>query len=258
MARNKKKKNRRDEIEYLKSVGANIHAKSEGPQKKHWSVHDIKSIQPFTDHQKEFFHSYLQGSHVLAYGSAGTGKSFLALYLGLRDVIDRAMPQDRMIIVRSAVPSRDIGHLPGTIDEKMAVYEDLYMDICCELFNRPATYGNMKESGLIQFIPTSFVRGTTWDNAIIVIDEVQNMTWHEINSVMTRLGSNSRVIITGDYKQDDLVTRRNDVSGIARLIRTADRMAEFSNIIFTTDDIIRSAFVKSWIIATEKNEKGVN
>jgi len=252
--RSKKKKNRREEIDYLKAIGANIAAKTEGPQKKRWSVHDIKSIQPFTNHQQDFFQSYLQGSNVVAYGSAGTGKSFLALYLGLRDVIDRDMPQDHMVIVRSAVPSKEIGHLPGTVDEKMAVYESPYVDICSELFRRPSTYNDMKEAELIQFTPTSFVRGTTWNNALVVVDEVQNMTWHEINSVMTRLGSNSRVIITGDYNQNDLVNKRNETSGIARLVRTADRMTEFSNIIFTTDDIVRSEFVKSWIIASEQTE----
>jgi phosphate starvation-inducible PhoH-like protein len=252
--KSKKKQNRRDEIESLRAIGANMMAKQEGPQKKTWSIHDLKSIQPITNTQKDFFTGYLQNSNINAYGSAGTGKTFLGLFLGLRDVIDKNMPQDQLIIVRSAVASRDVGHLPGDIDEKMAVFETPYIDICSELFRKPSTYGNMKEAGLIKFMPTSFIRGTTWDNSIILVDESQNMSWHEISSIMTRVGSNSKVILAGDYKQDDLYNKRNESSGIMRLINTTERMSEFVNINFKVEDIVRSDFVKSWIMASEYTE----
>lgn len=256
MARNRnKKKTRREDSDFLRTVSCNMQAMAEGPKPMRWSIHDIKQIQPMTENQKEFFHSYFQGDNIVAYGSAGTGKSFLGLFLGLRDVVDKKAPQDKMIIVRSAVPSREVGHLPGDLNEKMAVYETPYSDICAELFGKAGTYENMKERGVIEFLSTSYVRGSTWDNTVVVIDESQNLTWHEINSVMTRLGQNSRVIFTGDIKQSDLNRRKSDVSGMTRLIQTADRMKEFSTIQFTTDDIVRSEIVKSWIIAAEQTEE---
>lgn len=256
MARNRsKKKIRKQDTDFLRTVSSNMQAMVEGPQRKSWTVHDIQAIQPMTETQKEFFHTYFQNSNIVAYGSAGTGKTFLAMYLALRDVIDKTTPQNRVIIVRSAVPSREVGHLPGDLDEKMAVYENPYRDICHELFNRSMTYDNMKAAGVIEFISTSYVRGSTWDNAIVLIDESQNMTWHEINSVMTRLGTDSRVIFTGDLVQTDLNRRKSDVTGMARLIRTAERMNEFATIRFTVDDIVRSEIVKSWIIAAEQTEE---
>ena len=256
-SRNKKKnrkEHRKENVEYLNTVSANMAAMREGPQKKTWSTHDIKQIQPMTETQKDFFHAYLQDSNIIAYGSAGTGKTFLALYLALRDIIDPDMPQQKLIIVRSAVPSREIGHLPGTTDEKMAEYETPYYSICAELFKRGSTYTDMKEAGLIEFKSTSFIRGETWDNCIVVVDEVQNLSWHENDSIVTRMGTNSRVIFTGDTKQSDLNHRKSDTTGMLRLIRTTERMKEFSSVKFTSDDIVRSKLVKSWIIASEATE----
>lgn len=255
MARKRSKHLRREDFEMLNSISVNMAAMSEGPQKKKWSVHDIKPIQPITETQRDFFHSYLQNSNIVAHGSAGTGKSFLAMYLGLRDIVDPQTPQTKLMIVRSAVPSREVGHLPGDLDEKMAVYETPYGDICSELFGRKSTYDDMKKAGLITFLSTSFVRGTTWDNCIVIVDEAQNMTWHEINSVMTRMGSNSRIIFTGDLVQTDLNHRKSDITGMSRLIRTAERMDEFCTHKFTTKDIVRSELVKSWIIASEATEE---
>ena len=207
------RKNRRDRQfkQEVKAIAFNEKTKREGPTKKKWSLHDMVHIQPLTEVQDEFFHCYYQGSNIAGYGSAGTGKSFLAMYLGLKDVIDKDCPQKKLIIVRSAVASRDLGHLPGTIEEKTEIYELPYNDICTELFRKSATYKNMKEAGLIEFLPTSFVRGTTWDDAIIILDESQNMTFHEISSVLTRVGRNTRVIMIGDVAQNDL-TKKNDQS----------------------------------------------
>ena len=229
----------------------NIHAMNEGPRKKHWSIHDLKAIQPLTPMQEDMFHAWYEDDlNVCAHGSAGTGKTFLALFLAMSDVLERNC--QKVIIVRSAVPTREIGHLPGTAEEKMAVYEQPYRDILHELFGRASTYDDMKDAGLVEFMPTSFIRGLTWDNAIVLVDEGENMTFHEIDSVMTRLGENSRVIFTGDMIQTDLDKRKNDVSGMLDFMNVIKEMSCFEDIRFTVEDVVRGPFVKSWIRASER------
>jgi phosphate starvation-inducible protein PhoH len=227
-------------------------AQVEGPQrKKKWSKHDIKPIRPITENQKSMCVQFYQGDHIAAIGSAGTGKSFLGCFLGISDVVDNTKEQDKMIIVRSAVQSRDVGFMPGTLEEKNSYYEMPYRDIFAELFGRGATYDDMKEAGLVNFMTTSFIRGVTWDNAVIVIDEAQNMTWEEINTIMTRVGKNSRIIVCGDVKQNDLLKKKSEVTGITKMFEVLKRMNDFAVIEFTRDDIVRSEFVKQWIIAVE-------
>lgn len=248
-ARNKRdKRAKRAELLLLKN---DLDARSHGPHKKKWSKHDIRSIKPLTDNQHDMFRAYFQGSHICAHGSPGTGKTYLALFLALCDILDGNKPQNHLILVRSAVATRDVGFLPGTLEEKMALYEMPYRDIFADLFGRSTTYDDMKDQNLVRFMTTSFIRGLTWDNAIIVVDEGQNMTWHEINSVLTRVGINSRIIFTGDLAQTDLTKSPRDQSGMERFVRTVRNMAEFASIEFTKDDIVRSDFVRSWIIATE-------
>lgn len=239
----------------FKIVEQQFMAQSEGPQrKKKWTKHDIKSVQPLTINQKNMFVQYYQGDQICAYGSAGTGKSFIGCYLGIGDVLDPSKDQQRLIIVRSAVQARDVGFMPGTLEEKNAYYEAPYEDILTELFGRKATYADMKEAGLITFLTTSFIRGVTWDNAVIIVDEIQNMAAQELHTVMTRVGQNSRVILCGDFKQNDLLKNSRDQSGMGSLIKIVNHMKCFSTIEFTRDDIVRSDFVKQWIIASEMAE----
>lgn len=219
-------------------------------KKKKWTEHDIESIRPLTPAQEEMFHAFYQGQHICAHGSAGTGKTFLALYLAIKEVIVKNNGIDRIIIVRSPVQLREIGHMPGDLEDKISFYETPYKDILAELCHRSSTFDDMKDAGLIQFMPTTFIRGLTWDNAIVIVDEGQNMTFHEINSIMTRLGAHSRIIFTGDLPQSDL-TRRNDNSGMGHFMRICEDMKSFDSIHFTVHDIVRSEFVKSWIVASE-------
>ncbi len=223
-------------------------------KKKSWSIHDFKAITPLNEPQREMFESYLQGQHIIADGSAGTGKTFAALYLAINDVLSPHTETKRIIIVRSAVASRNVGHLPGTLEEKMEVYESPYKDMMAQLSknNNPNTYDNMKDAGLIQFMITSYIRGITWDDAVIIIDEVQNLNFHELNSVITRVGDESKLIIVGDQIQTDLYRSGNDVSGMDKFLRIASNMDEFDEIRFTKHDIIRSSFVKAWICALEE------
>lgn len=221
--------------------------------KKTWTQHDMKLIQPRNDNQASMFKAFYDGLNVCAKGSAGTGKTFLAMVLAMNAVLDPQCPQKRVIIVRSVVPTRDIGFLPGTAEEKVAVYEQPYKDIMQELFRRSSTYDDMKAAKIVEFIPTSFIRGVTWDDAVVIVDEVQNMTDMEIHSVMTRVGENTRVILAGDTRQNDLAGKRtSEQSGLDVFLKIIETMDVFQTINYTHHDIVRSDFVREWIIARDK------
>lgn len=216
---------------------------------------DLKTFDPLTDNQRKFFDLYKKQEYFVAlHGVAGTGKTFIALYKALEEVLEKDNPFSKIIIVRSAVQSRDIGHLPGDIDEKMEIYRQPYVQICDTLFGRKDAYQRLEEQGHIEFISTSFIRGMSFDDAIIIVDEMQNLTFEEIDTVMTRVGYRSKIIWCGDYRQTDLNKRKNDVSGILKFLDIAMHMKAFSKIEFTIDDIVRSSLVKDYILAKTKFE----
>lgn len=212
----------------------------------------LKRVSALTENQHKTFQSYESDKQLLLIGSPGTGKTYLSIYLGMDDIMEKKL-YDKMIIVRSIVSSRDIGFLPGSNKEKSKVYEAPYYSIFSELFGRGDAYEYLKEKGIVEFMNTSFVRGITLDNAVVIVDEVQNLTWHEASSIFTRLGNNCKVIFVGDTKQNDLHSRRDSEStGVHNLIRVIDNMTEFDMIRFTSSDIVRSELVKSFIITCEK------
>ena len=251
------KKRRSENHEHLKFLEATLSlngmAYTEGPTKrKTWSIHDLKSIRALTENQQLMFNGFADGFNIFAHGAAGTGKTYLALYLALSEVLRVDHKQKKIIIVRSAVPTRESGFLPGSLEEKMAIYEAPYRDICADLVGRFSTYDNMKEAHIIEFQSTSYLRGLTWEDAIIVIDEVQSMSFHEVNSVITRVGNNSRLIICGDRAQNDLIYKKMDTSGMERALKIFHSMKDdFCEIQFQSADICRSSFVKHWIQACE-------
>lgn len=215
----------------------------------------MKTFQPLTDNQKLFFDAYKRGDYFIAlHGVAGTGKTFVALYKALEEVLDKSNPFTKIIIVRSAVPSREVGHLPGDIDEKTEIYRQPYQQICDTLFGRTDAYQRLEEQGYIDFISTSFIRGMSFDDAIILVDEMQNMTFEEIDTVMTRVGYRSKIIWCGDYRQTDLNKKKSDVSGILKFFDIAYHMSAFTKIEFTPADIVRSSLVKEYILAKLKYE----
>ena len=213
-------------------------------------IDHLKTFEPLTENQKLFFDAYKQGDYFVAlHGVAGTGKTFCALYKALEEVLDKSNPFKKIIIVRSAVQSREMGHLPGDVDEKMEIYQQPYVQICETLFDRKDAYQRLSEQGYIEFISTSFIRGMSFDDAIIIVDEMQNLTFEEIDTVMTRVGYRSKIVWCGDYRQTDLNKRKNDMSGILKFSDIAWNMGAFTKIEFTPDDIVRSSLVKDYILA---------
>jgi len=219
-------------------------------------IDDLKTIQPLTDSQKKFFDSYRRGDYFITlHGVAGTGKSFIALYKALEEVLDKNNPFSKIIIVRSAVQSRDMGHLPGDIQTKMDIYQQPYKQICETLFGRRDAWDRLVEQRYIEFVSTSFIRGMSFDDAIIIVDECQNMNWGEISTVMTRIGYRSKIIWCGDYRQNDLTKSKNDVSGVKKFLEVASSMECHTKIEFSIDDIVRSSLVRDWIKAEMNYEE---
>ena len=207
----------------------------------------LKEIEPLTKSQVAVFDSY---KHLMLHGCAGTGKTFISLYLALDDL--QKEEYSRIVLVRSAVPTREMGFLPGTEDEKSKVYEAPYVSIMQELFSRGDNpYGQLKQKGVINFLTTSYIRGTTFNDSVIIVDECQNMTFHELDSIITRVGKNCRIIFCGDFFQSDLKSS----SGLKDFMMIIKSMNEFDFIGFGIPDIVRSDFVKSYL--TEKYTKGI-
>lgn len=218
-------------------------------------IDDLKTFEPLTENQAKFFKAYKnQDYFITLHGVAGTGKSFSAMYKALEEVLDKSNPFTKVVVVRSSVQSREMGHLPGDVEEKMSVFEQPYMQICDTLFGRKDAWARLEEQGHVEFISTSFIRGCTWDNAIIIVDEMQNCSFEELHTCMTRVGHMSKIIMCGDYRQTDLVHKKSDTSGIHKFLKIADLMSSNTRIEFTVDDIVRSSLVKDWIIASMQYE----
>jgi phosphate starvation-inducible protein PhoH len=220
-------------------------------------IDDLKTFEPLTENQKLFFDAYKRGDYFIAlHGVAGTGKTFIAMYKSLEEVLDKANPFKKIIVVRSAVQSREIGHLPGDVAEKMEIYQQPYRQICETLFGRKDAWDRLEEQNYVEFISTSFIRGMSFDDAIIIVDEMQNMNFEEIDTVMTRVGYRSKIIWCGDYRQTDL-RKGNDKSGILKFFDIAHHMRAFTRIEFDADDIVRSSLVKDYIIAKMQYEDNI-
>jgi phosphate starvation-inducible PhoH-like protein len=212
---------------------------------------NLKRVHPLTDNQKKTFDAFHSGKHLMLHGMAGTGKTFLSMYLAIKDLIGGTSEQEKIYVVRSVVPTRDMGFLPGSQKEKMKVYEAPYYAICSELFERGDAYDILKQKNAIEFMSTSFVRGTTLNNCYVIVDEINNMTFHELDSVITRIGKNCRVIFCGDFRQSDL-TREQERNGLKEFMKVIDRLSDFEYIDFLEADIVRSKLVKEYIIARQK------
>lgn len=232
-----------------------------GTMKQHqqslYKLHfELKYIQPITDNQVRTFQAYDRGDNLFLHGCAGTGKTFVSIYLALKEIEAGKSRRNKLVIIRSAQSSKDIGFLPGDEKRKLEVYEAPYRAICAELYHRDDAYEILKQKGIIEFHSTSFLRGTTIDDAIILIDECQNNRYVELRTVLTRTGDKSRVILCGDTKQDDLTSERyKESSGLSDMMLVFNRMTGMTAIQFEIDDIVRSGFVRDFIIA--ENQLGL-
>ena len=214
----------------------------------------LLDIEPITENQKKLFDSYAEGKHLVAYGTAGTGKTFISLYNALADILDETTPYERIYLVRSLVSTREIGFLPGDHEDKADIYQIPYKNMVKYMFQMPSyadfemLYGNLRSQETIKFWSTSFIRGTTLDNAIIIVDEFQNLNFHELDSIITRVGENSKICFCVDATQSDL-TKTNDRNGIVDFMNILRKMVSFDIIEFDVNDIVRSGLVKEYIVA---------
>jgi predicted ribonuclease YlaK len=213
----------------------------------------LLDIEPLTDNQRKLFESYDAGKHLVAHGVAGSGKTFLCLFKALQDVLSECTPYEKVYIVRSLVPTREIGFLPGSHDDKASLYQIPYKNMVKYMFQMPSDadfemlYGNLKAQETISFWSTSFIRGTTLDNCIIIVDELENLNFHELDSIITRVGENTKILFCGDVSQSDLI-RQNEKNGVVDFMKILRKMPSFDIIEFEVADVIRSGLIKEYII----------
>ena len=234
-------------------IGVGLTAK-QMKRKKPINAYMLRDIDPLTENQQKLFESYSEGKNIIAYGAAGTGKTFITLYNALCDVLDPSTPYEKIYIVRSLVSTREIGFLPGDHEDKSTLYQIPYKNMVKYMFELPSAadfemlYGNLKAQETISFWSTSFIRGTTFDRAIIIVDEFQNLNFHELDSIMTRVGENTKIMFCGDATQTDLI-KQNERNGIVDFMRVLRLMSSIDIIEFGVEDIVRSGLVKEFILA---------
>ena len=220
---------------------------------KEINLSNLVTIKSITDNQKVVFDSWKKDKNQFLFGAAGTGKTFISLYLALRDVMDLKKPYDKVVLVRSLIPTREIGFLPGDEEDKGLLYQVPYQNMVQFMFEMPneqqfnTLYDRLKGQGTLFFLSTSFLRGLTFDNTIIIVDECQNLNFHELDTIITRIGQDSKIVFCGDFDQTDLI-KQNERNGLHDFLRILEEMDEFNCTEFTIGDIFRSGFVRSYLI----------
>jgi predicted ribonuclease YlaK len=230
--------------------------------KKDITFSQLTTIKPVTDNQKNVFESWKKDKNQFLFGCAGTGKTFISLYLALQEVLNPETPFDRVIVVRSLIPTREIGFLPGDEEDKAALYQVPYSNMMQFMFEQPneqafsMLYERLKSQGSFFFLSTSFLRGLTFDNSIIIVDECQNLNFHELDTIITRVGQNSKIFFCGDFGQSDL-TKLNEKNGLMDFLQILQNMDEFDCTEFNIGDIVRSGFVRNYLIQKTKLGMGI-
>ena len=226
------------------------------------SLSNLIKVKPITEGQKSVFETYKQGKNQFLFGCAGTGKTFVSLYLAMQDVLSLQTKYDKVILVRSLIPTREIGFLPGDEEDKAALYQVPYQNMVKFMFEQPneqsfnMLYDKLKNQGSLYFLSTSFLRGLTFDNSIIIVDECQNLNFHELDTITTRVGQDSKIIYCGDFSQTDLL-KQNERNGLHDFLRILEEMQEFNCTEFNIGDIVRSGFVKNYLIQKTKLGMGM-
>ena len=231
-------------------------------KQKEITYNQLNQIKPVTDSQKLVFDTWKQGQNQFLFGCAGTGKTFVSLYLALSEVLRNETPYDKVIMVRSLIPTREIGFLPGDEEDKAALYQVPYSNMMQFMFEQPneqafsMLYDRLKAQGSFYFLSTSFLRGLTFDNSIIIVDECQNLNFHELDTIITRVGQDSKIFFCGDFGQSDL-TKMNERNGLMDFLQILQEMQEFNCTEFDIGDIVRSGFVRSYLIQKTKLGMGI-
>ena len=231
-------------------------------KKKEISSSDLVEVKPITDNQKLVFESYKKGLNQFLFGCAGTGKTFVSLYLAFQEVLKNETPYERVVVVRSLIPTREIGFLPGDEEDKAALYQVPYSNMMQFMFEQPneqafsMLYERLKQQGSFYFLSTSFLRGLTFDNSIIIVDECQNLNFHELDTIVTRVGQDSKIMFCGDFMQTDL-SKTSERNGLHDFLRILEEMQEFNCVEFNIGDIVRSGFVRNYLIQKTKLGIGV-
>ena len=231
-------------------------------KQKDITFNQLNQIKPVTESQKVVFETYKNGMNQFLFGCAGTGKTFISLYLALQDVLKNETPYDKVIVVRSLIPTREIGFLPGDEEDKAALYQVPYSNMMQFMFEQPneqafsMLYDRIKAQGSFYFLSTSFLRGLTFDNSIIIVDECQNLNFHELDTIITRVGQDSKIFFCGDFGQSDL-TKLNERNGLMDFLQILQEMQEFNCTEFDIGDIVRSGFVRSYLIQKTKLGMGI-
>ena len=226
-------------------------------KQKDITFNQLNQIKPVTDSQKIVFDSWKNGLNQFLFGCAGTGKTFVSLYLALQDVLKNETPYDKVIMVRSLIPTREIGFLPGDEEDKAALYQVPYSNMMQFMFEQPneqafsMLYDRIKAQGSFYFLSTSFLRGLTFDNSIIIVDECQNLNFHELDTIITRVGQDSKIMFCGDFSQSDL-TKMSERNGLMSFLQILQEMEEFNCTEFDIGDIVRSGFVRNYLIQKTK------
>ena len=231
-------------------------------KQKEIGASDLAVIKPVTDSQQTVFDTWKEGKNQFLFGCAGTGKTFVSLYLALQQVLKNETPYDKVIVVRSLIPTREIGFLPGDEEDKAALYQVPYANMMQFMFEQPneqafsMLYERLKSQGSFFFLSTSFLRGLTFDNSIIIVDECQNLNFHELDTIITRVGQNSKIFFCGDFGQSDL-TKLNEKNGLMDFLQILQNMDEFDCTEFNIGDIVRSGFVRNYLIQKTKLGMGI-
>ena len=229
---------------------------------KEISSNNLIKVKPITEGQKTVFETYKKGQNQFLFGCAGTGKTFVSLYLALQDVMNLQTKYDKVVLVRSLIPTREIGFLPGDEEDKAALYQVPYANMVQFMFQQPneqafnMLYDKLKQQGSLYFLSTSFLRGLTFDNSIIIVDECQNLNFHELDTIITRVGQDSKIVFCGDFGQSDL-SKTNEKNGLHDFLRILEEMEEFNCVEFDIGDIVRSGFVRSYLIQKTKLGLGI-
>ena len=229
---------------------------------KEISSSNLLKIKPITESQKTVFETWKKGQNQFLFGCAGTGKTFVSLYLAMQDVLNLQTKYEKVVLVRSLIPTREIGFLPGDEEDKAALYQVPYSNMMQFMFEQPneqafeSLYNRIKSQGSYYFLSTSFLRGLTFDNSIIIVDECQNLNFHELDTIITRVGQDSKIVFCGDFSQTDL-TRTNERNGLMDFLQILQEMEEFNCVEFNIGDIVRSGFVRNYLIQKTKLGMGI-